>query len=305
VAERRLIRSFTAGLGQRSERLLRGPGDDAAVVRADGVAVTTIDTVVDGVHFKRATHTPADIGHKALATALSDIAAMGAAPGEAYVALGLPADFGDDAANELVNAMEALAAETGTTIAGGDVTRSPTLFVSVSATGWAATESDVVTRDGARPGDIVGVTGELGGSAVGLALLENGPRHSAIPPFRRHLRPHPRIDDGRALARAGATSMIDVSDGIATDARHLATESGAKLAIELTALPLAEGATPELAATGGDDYELLFTCPESARAAIEAAVGDVTWIGLVSAGSGLELLDAAGAAVGLTGFEHL
>ena len=134
----------------RSSRLLTGPGDDASVARADGVLVTTIDTVVDGVHFSLATHSAADVGHKALATALSDVAAMGAAPGEAYVALGLPADF--DGAEELVGAMEALAAETGCTIAGGDVTSSPVLFVTVSVNGWAASESDIVLRSGAQPG---------------------------------------------------------------------------------------------------------------------------------------------------------
>src|SRR3954469_6340847 len=155
MGELDLIRAFVAGLGERGDRVLRGPGDDAAVVRADGVQAVTTDTVVDGVHFKRSTHSPADVGWKAMATALSDIAAMGADAGEAYVALGLPGDFGDAAARELVGAMEELAAICGVTIAGGDVTASPTLFATVTATGWAADESQLVARDGARPGDLV------------------------------------------------------------------------------------------------------------------------------------------------------
>jgi thiamine-monophosphate kinase len=258
-------------------------------VRADGVLVTTIDAVVDGVHFSLATHSPGDVGHKALATALSDVAAMGASAGEAYVALGLPAGFGG--AGELVDAMESLAAACGCTIAGGDVTGSPVLFVTVSVNGWAASADELVLRSGARPGDLVGVTGELGGSALGLTLPE---------PNERHRRPMPRLAEGRALAPL-VTAMIDVSDGIATDAAHIADESGVKLVIELEKLPRAPGATVEMAAAGGDDYELLFTCPPTAPHAPEY----VTWIGRVEAGEGVELLDAAGEPVALAGFEHL
>jgi thiamine-monophosphate kinase len=309
MGELDLIRSFVAGLGQRGGRVVRGPGDDAAVVRADGACAVTIDTVVDGVHFDRATHSAADIGHKALATALSDVAAMGAAPGEAYVALGLPSDFSAAAARELVAAMEALAERCGVTIAGGDVTASPVLFATVTATGWAASAEELVGRDGARPGDLVGVTGTLGGSAGGLILLERQGGDSAL--LDRHRRPVPRIADGQALAAAGVSAMIDVSDGVATDARHVAETSGVAIAVRLSGLPVAPGLAevtddPErLAATGGDDYELLFTCPPGRRAAVEAAVGDVAWIGDVLEGAGLELVDAAGRAVALAGFEHL
>jgi thiamine-monophosphate kinase len=303
VGELDLIRSFIAGLGDRGGRVVRGPGDDAAVVRADGVTALSIDSVVDGVHFRRSTHSPADIGWKALARGLSDIAAMGAAPGEAYVALGLPEDFGADAARELVESMEQLAALCEVTIAGGDVTSSPVLFATVTATGWADSADGLVGRDGARPGDLIGVTGALGASAAGLALLERGePDHDEL--IARHRRPWPLLRAGAALARAGVTSMIDVSDGIATDARHLAQSSGVALRVRLDDLPLAAGVDAQTAATGGDDYELLFTCP-TARA--DAMHPDVmpAWIGEVREGSGLELVDSAGRAVALTGFEHL
>ena len=309
MGELDLIRAFVAGLGKRGDRVLRGPGDDAAVVRARTAAVTTIDSVVDGVHFRRATHSPADIGWKAMATALSDLAAMGAEAGEAYVGLGLPVDFAAGPARELVAAMEELAAICGVTIAGGDVTASPVLFVTVAAVGWTDDPAALAGRDGARPGDLVGVTGALGASAAGLMLLERGePDRDEL--IVRHRRPWPLLSAGAALARAGVSSMIDVSDGIATDARHLAEASGVAIRVRLADLPVAAGiesvvADPyELAATGGDDYELLFTCRPELADAMQPAVMP-SWIGEVREGAGLELVDAAGRAVELAGFEHL
>ncbi len=148
MTERDLIARFGELLGSRGDRVELGPGDDAAIVRAGGALVTSIDTVAEGVHFRLATHSPADVGHKALATALSDIAAMGAEPGEAYVALALPESFGDGQAMELVQAMERLAERCGVTIAGGDVVGSPALVVSVTVSGWAEDADRLVTRAG-------------------------------------------------------------------------------------------------------------------------------------------------------------
>jgi thiamine-monophosphate kinase len=285
VGELDLIRTFQRILGERGDRVETGSGDDAAVVRADDRAVVSVDAIVEGVHFDLETYSYADVGHKALATALSDLAAMGVGPGEAYVVLGVPEATEPGQLAELAEAMEILADKTGVTVAGGDVTRAPALFLSVTVIGWATHHDPVIGRDGARPGDRVGVTGTLGGAAdLGS---------------ERARRPVPRFDVGPALARAGVTAMIDVSDGIATDARHIAESSGVHVAIELERLPLAPGVTdPVVAATAGEDYELLFTAPPDL-----GVPGDVTWIGSVSDGSGLELTHN-GQRLALSGYEH-
>jgi thiamine-monophosphate kinase len=320
VAELDLIASFEELLGARGERLVRGPGDDASVVRAREFAVTSIDAITDGVHFTRDTHSPADVGHKALATALSDLAAMGAEPGEAHVALALPPGFDRQAARALVEAMEELAARFDVTIAGGDVIAAACLTVTVCVTGWTDDADALVGRDGARPGDELWVTGELGGSAAGLLLLQE----RATSPDRadeliaRHRRPEPRLAAGAAFARAGASSMIDLSDGLATDARHIADRSGSMIAIELYNLPVAPGVPDvaesagcgrlELAAQGGDDYELLFTASPENRLAIERAAAQagiaVTRLGGVEAGSGVVFALADGATIDIRGYEH-
>src|SRR3954454_11888186 len=190
VGELELIRTFQRILGERGDRLELGSGDDAAVVRASGRAVVSTDAVVEGVHFELSTHSYADVGHKALATALSDLAAMGVGPGEAYVAIGVPEATDPERLGELADAMEALADRSGVTVASGDVTRSPVLFLAVTVIGWADESDPVVSRSGAQPGDRIGVTGALGGAADRAS--------------ERARRPTPRFDLGPALARAGA-----------------------------------------------------------------------------------------------------
>jgi thiamine-monophosphate kinase len=300
VGELELIAAIETALADRSGRLVRWTGDDAAVTRARPLAVTSIDTLVDGVHFRRQTHSARDIGWKALATALSDIAAMGAEVGEAYVSVVLPDDV--DEPIELVHGMEELAAECGATIAGGDVVHGPVLVLTVAVTGWADGEEELVGRDGARPGDLVAVTGELGGSEAGRLLLEAGgedPSGLAA----RHLRPRPRLEAGRALAAAGVSAMIDLSDGLATDAGHVAGRSGVELRVRLDDVPRPAGVSPEQAVTGGDDYELLVAVPPGRRDAAEEAA-PLTWIGEASAGSGLLLVGPHGPVPGLRGYEH-
>jgi thiamine-monophosphate kinase len=323
TTEFELIDAIRARFGDRGGRVVVGAGDDAAVIRCDGLTVTSVDAFVEGVHFRLATTSMRDLGHKCLAGAASDVAAMGARPGEVYFVLGLPGHLAPDEVIDFADGAEALAAELGFVICGGDLSRSHELVIAVTATGHADDAGQLVGRDGARPGDRVGVTGALGGAGAGLLLLErklgglDAQTGEAL--IARHLRPMPRIETGQALARAGVRAMIDVSDGIASDCARIAERSGVLIEVLLDELPVEDGveavagqvglAPAELAATAGEDYELLFAAADDAARRVEAAADrtgtTVTWIGRVREGSGVRLVGAGGTEFSLRGWDHL
>ncbi|HEU5142288.1 MAG TPA: thiamine-phosphate kinase [Solirubrobacterales bacterium] len=316
MGEFELLARIRERLPSAGGRLRLGSGDDAAIAVPGGATATSVDAIVEGVHFRRDRATLHQIGHKALATALSDLAAMGAEPGEAYVFLGVPPDLAEAGCLELLDGMIELAAITGTTLAGGDVSRAPALTVAITVVGHAEAPEDFVTRSGARPGDALVVTGELGGAAAGLLLLEGTARSSLR---ARQLTPQPRLQAGRTLARMGATAMIDLSDGLAGDALHLSRASDVGLRIDAETLPLAPGLDEvaaqvdrdplELAVSGGEDYELLAALPrerfERAAAAVEKAGTSLTRIGEVVAGEEVEIRLPGGGTLAATGFDQL
>jgi thiamine-monophosphate kinase len=302
-----------------------GLGDDAAVTAPTGVTVTSTDAFVEGIHFRREWSPPPSIGRKALAAALSDLAAMGSEPGEAYVALGIPEDFDEAACLELYDGIATMAADTGTAVLGGDLTRSPVLMLAVTVVGHAASPEAVVGRDGASPGEAVAVTGELGGAAAGLLLLERPELRRSLDAgvadalVRRQLEPAPRIAAGSALASAGATAMIDVSDGLGADARQVAAASGVRVTVDLERLPAQQGVLDvaaaatvdpaDLTSAGGEDYELLVVLPAARVLNAAAAVGStgsrLTVVGETGSGEGVELRGPDGSIRPPAGFDHL
>jgi thiamine-monophosphate kinase len=276
------------GLIERLTRLVRadgspdlivGPGDDAAVWRAGGeFLLATTDTVVEGVHFLPNRARWQDVGWKALAANVADIAAMGGTPLFALVTLALPRDTGTEQTDALYDGLLACARQYGVVIAGGDVVRAPQVSVTVALTGRAEQrdgEPLLLLRSTARAGDVIGVTGTLGDSAGGLRRMRTG-AGTEDPHVRRHMRPSPPVDVGRAAVRAGLRCGIDVSDGLMQDVGHLCEASQVRALVRAADLPLStdllnayRDEALQLACTGGEDYELIVAGPRETVEGLE------------------------------------
>lgn len=287
-----------AALAERfpqGDDVLLGPGDDAAVVSfPDRRVVVSTDLLVEGRHFRRDWASAADIGHKAAAQNLSDINAMGGRATALTVGLAAPPELSASWALELADGIAAEASAVGASVVGGDVTRADTVMIAVTVLG--AVEGEPVRRSGARPGDVVAIAGRQGWAAAGLAVLARGFRSPRVL-VEAHRRPEPPYSAGAQAAKAGATAMIDVSDGLLADVGHIADSSGVAIDIDSAAFEVPEplqavgaalGADPmRFILTGGDDHALVATFPS------DAGLPDGwTQIGRVAAGSGVTV-DAA------------
>ena len=330
VGEFELIQTLVESIGGRRAGLVEGTeprgfrlrvpiGDDASAWdEPSGTRVMTTDTMVEGVHFNLETTSWADLGWKLLAVNMSDVAAMGCAPLHSVITLGLRGDIPVDGLVEMYRGMIEACGAHGGAIVGGDVVRSPVLFVSAAMTGSctaSGTSSDggcrqglLLRRDGASPGDRVGVTGSLGCSAGGLRMMSQaGARRfddgTAAHLSRAHNRPEPRVSQGQALAQNGVEAAMDISDGLVDDLRKLCEASGVGARIYVESVPVdgvLRDAFPEdwlnLALTGGEDYELLFTVPQPVMDRVAGALDiPVSIIGeIVAAPPGVTVLDADG-----------
>ena len=285
-----------------------GVGDDAAAVAPTPghLTLVTTDMLIEGIHFDLSFTSAAELGRKSLAVNLSDIAAMGGKPRHALLSLALPRSLTVEFLDDFIDGLLGLAAEYDVALIGGDTCASPGgLVISLTVMGEQLPER-VVRRDGARPGDLVFVTGTLGDAALGLELLKAGVlRGEGV---ARQLNPPPRVREGLALAATGLpTAMIDVSDGLLADLGHILRLSGAGARLELDKIPRSDFLRSHTAATsdpfslslsGGEDYELLFTAPPTAAAAIQsllAALGTpVTLIGEITSSPGIRTISVDG-----------
>lgn len=319
-----MIRSFLDGLPGDGPGVLLGPGDDCAVVTGQGIAVTT-DMVVEDVHFRRDWLPAEDIGYHGAAGALSDLAAVAARPIGVLASLALGPGDEEEVGRAVMAGVARAAADVGAIVLGGDLTRSPgPIVLDITALGDV---DEAVRRSGAKPGDEVWVTGRLGAAAAAVRAWLSGetPTAEARAAFAR---PAPRTREARWLAeRSVPTAMVDLSDGVAGDAGHIAAASGVRVVLRAAALPVAEAARADasgagasgaaataadaiaLAATGGEDYELCFTSRPGAVRAIEPEFREtfglpLTRVGRVEAGSGAVVVDEAGEAMHMRAFQH-
>lgn len=326
IGEFGFIEQIGAAELPRVVRVRCGIGDDCAVLACenDRVRLITSDLMVEGVHFVLEVSDPHWLGHKLLAVNLSDIAAMGGEPREALISLAIPPHSDVGYMERVYHGLRELASRFGVNVVGGDTTRSTgPLVMNLTLTG-EMNQDRVCYRSGANPGDLIYVSGTLGDSAAGMRLalgdeagLSEEDREFLL---RRHHRPEPRVALGQALAASGAvTSMLDLSDGVASDLRHICRQSGVSAVIDQTAIPVSpafrrfrgfsDAGTGNLEISGGEDYELLCTVAHGGRDDVEALAAEsgISCIGRIEAGDGricLENAQGVRTELEARGYEH-
>jgi len=287
-----------------------GMGDDCAVLRlpqGHEVLITT-DFSLEGIHFRRDWHPAKSVGHRCLTRGLSDIAAMGGEPLAAFLSLALPRSLSQDWVNGFIRGLLQLAGRLNVTLAGGDTAESPAGVLADIVVMGSAPKGHAVLRSGAKPGDHIFVSGELGGSAATVEQMRKHPKRKLNPRhYPRHFFPEARLELGRILREKGlASAMIDTSDGLSTDLAHLCEESGVGAEISAESIPLAAIGKPahaveeRFAHHGGEDYELLFTVRPGKRVPSHLAGVPLTQIGIVTLGRKIFLRNAKG-----VGYEFL
>jgi len=301
----------------RDERLIIGIGDDAAAWKGDAsIQLATVDSFIQGVHFPAGIVPWPELGWKALAVNLSDIAAMGGIPRYALVSLALPPDTEVDDVTTLYTGMLELAKQHRVTIVGGDISNAPMVIINVTVLG-SSPKKQILTRASAKPGELIAVTGHLGAAAAGLEMLTKKLKFDpkATTRFKQaFFKPTPRIAEGQLLVEQGVKTAIDISDGLVADLNQIckASKVGARIdANRVPVEPLVKAGfgdrALELALTGGEDYELLFTAKAEVIARIKkVAACPITAIGEITAGQGVTVVDRRGKPLepGRAGWEH-
>ena len=318
LGEFRLIEMIAKTVGKPGgDAVLIGIGDDAACWRARGLQLATTDTLIEGVHFNLKHSTWRELGWKSMAVNLSDIAAMGGKPRYALVTLGLPSDTKVADIINLYKGMTELARKFDVQIIGGDMVGAPIVAITIALIGEVQSEDKILRRSAARPGDMIAVTGHLGASAAGLALMQRKlalDRNTATALRKAHYKPNTRIKEGQTLACHGIKTAMDISDGLVIDLEKIciASKVGAKIYSDRIPIhPIVERVFGDDAITfalsGGEDYELLFTAPRKIVSAVEKLLTcPVTVIGEIVGGKGVKVIDENGKKLALkdTGWDH-
>ncbi len=298
IAEKALIAQVRRLAAATRPAVVTGIGDDCAVLRllpgrgkekGKDTLVTT-DFTLEGIHFRRDWHSAEAVGHRCLARGFSDIAAMGGEPVAVFLSLALPRNLAQSWVGRFARSLISLAERNGVTLSGGDTAESPNGVLADIVVVGTVPRGKAVLRSGARPGDRIYVSGELGGSAAAVWQMRRKPKKKLNPrEYPRHFFPEPRIELGRVLREKGiASAMIDTSDGLSTDLAHICEESGVGAEIEREVIPRARVGKParevdlQFALHGGEDYELLFTSPPGKRVPSRIAGIAITQIGQIT-----------------------